>query len=56
MSRFRIVRTGDGYRRESVDESDTLKEARYLRSEYRLADPAGHYEIIAWRRRASEGE
>lgn len=50
----RIVRTGDGYRREHVDSADTVAEARRLLAEYRLADPAGFYESIAWRDRADD--
>lgn len=52
--RLRIVRSGDGYRRESVDEADGWREVRYLLAEYRTADPAGHYEAIAWRRRKED--
>lgn len=51
---LRIVRTGDGYRREHVDTAETWKDARYLLREYRLADPSGHYEAIQYRTRADD--
>jgi hypothetical protein len=37
-----IIRDGNGYR-ETVDQFGTMKEAREMLAEYRLADPAGSY-------------
>jgi hypothetical protein len=37
-----INRTGDGHR-ETVDEFDTLKEAREMLKEYRMADRSSHH-------------
>lgn len=51
---YRVVRTGDGYRREHVDSAHDRSEARRLLSEYRLADSGGHYEVIAWRDRRDD--
>jgi hypothetical protein len=39
-----IIREGGGYR-ETVDQYPTVKEARAMVKEYRLADPAGAYSI-----------
>ena len=39
-----INRVGNGYR-ETVDEFDTMKEARECLKEYRAADLSGHYYI-----------
>jgi len=39
-----IQRKGDGYL-ETVDQFDTVLEARLMLSEYRLADPYAHYYI-----------
>lgn len=52
--RYRIVRTGDGYQREHADSADTWAEARELLKEYRLADPAGMYEAIQYRKRKDD--
>lgn len=37
-----IQRKGDGYL-ETVDEFETLKEAKAMLAEYRLADPTAHH-------------
>ncbi len=39
-----IQRRGNGYL-ETVDQFDTLKEARLMLAEYRLADPTAHFYI-----------
>jgi hypothetical protein len=51
---LRIVRTGDGYRREHVSLCATRAEARFELEQYRLADPAGYYEIIKYRKRKDD--
>lgn len=37
-----IQRRGDGYL-ETVDEFETMKEARAMHAEYRLSDPSAHF-------------
>lgn len=39
-----IQRRGNGYL-ETVDQFDTLKEARLMLAEYRLSDPSAYYYI-----------
>ena len=39
-----IQRRGNGYL-ETVDQFDTLKEARLMLAEYRMSDPLGYYYI-----------
>ncbi len=39
-----IQRRGNGYL-ETVDQFDTLKEARLMLAEYRMSDPTAHYYI-----------
>lgn len=39
-----IQRRGDGYL-ETVDEFETMKEARAMLAEYRMGDPYAHYYI-----------
>lgn len=39
-----IQRRGNGYL-ETVDQFDTLKEARLMLAEYQLSDPTAHYYI-----------
>ncbi len=52
--KYRLVRTGDGYVRESIELCHSWKEAFYLRKEHELSDPTGFYEIVRFRKRSDE--
>ena len=52
---YYIQRRGDGYL-ETVDEFETLKEAKFMLAEYRMSDPTAEFYISrrpckAWRER-----